>query len=113
MIGRARHFWTDNDDNVLVDILGELVARGAPKGFEGRPTHWSLIAHNLTDRWGGGVKITNNDVGGRLRHLKWKWHVVADMIAENGFTWDAETHKVLAEDHVWIAYVAVSHLYTC
>lgn len=34
MIGRARHFWTDNDDNALVDILGELVARGAPKGFQ-------------------------------------------------------------------------------
>ena len=61
MIGRTRHFWTDNDDNALVDILGELVARGAPKRFEGRPTHWSLIAHNLTDRL--GVKVMDAQEG--------------------------------------------------
>ncbi|XXG43091.1 hypothetical protein AAC387_Pa01g3206 [Persea americana] len=96
--------WTDAHDDVLLRIMLEMRKEGKciPGGFTSEG--WGFITKEMQTKY--GPKFSKDKLKNRFKSLK-KWYSsMKSMLNLNGFEWDKERKKIIAEDKLWDDYIA-------
>lgn len=97
--------WTDAHDDVLLRIMLEMRKEGKciPGGFTSEG--WGFITKEMQTKY--GPKFSKDKLKNRFKSLK-KWYSsMKSMLNLNGFEWDKERKKIIAEDKLWDDYIVV------
>ncbi|KAK3230195.1 hypothetical protein Dsin_002076 [Dipteronia sinensis] len=107
--GQNKRFWTEEEDNKLIESLMELNNNGMFKA-EGsfKPGHLKELEKKLNEKLHGCDLLAKPHIESRMKTLKTHVQIVHDMLTGfncSGFGWDTEKKTVTAEKHVWDAYI--------
>ncbi|TXG74232.1 hypothetical protein EZV62_002811 [Acer yangbiense] len=101
--GQNKRFWTEEEDNKLIESLLELNNNGRFKA-EGsfKPGHLKELEKKLHEKLPGCDLLAKPHIESRMKTLKTHFHIVHDMLTGpncSGFGWDTEkktSHKEAA-----------------
>ncbi|KAK0585181.1 hypothetical protein LWI29_024345 [Acer saccharum] len=107
--GQNKRFWTEEEDNKLIEPLLELNNNGRFKA-EGsfKPGHLKELEKKLHEKLPRYDLLAKPHIESRMKTLKTHFHIVHDMLTGSncsGFGWDIEKKTVTAEKPVWDAYI--------
>ncbi|TXG51732.1 hypothetical protein EZV62_024256 [Acer yangbiense] len=107
--GQNKRFWTEEEDNKLIESLLELNNDGRFKA-EGsfKPGHLKELEKKLHEKLSGCDLLAKPHIESRMKTLKTNFQIVHDMLTGpncSGFGWDTERKTVTAEKPVWDAYI--------
>ncbi|KAK3229332.1 hypothetical protein Dsin_001213 [Dipteronia sinensis] len=107
--GQNKRFWTEEEDNKLIELLLELNNNGTFKA-EGsfKPGHLKELEKKLNEKRPGCDLLAKPHIESRMKTLKTQFQIVHDMLTGSncsGFGWDTEKKTVIAEKPVWDAYI--------
>ncbi|KAJ4825740.1 hypothetical protein Tsubulata_039086 [Turnera subulata] len=89
-----RRSWTDAETNALADVLEELVVPGhRVDAGQFRPGSISMIVAKMASVFPNGG-ISANHIRNKIKRLKVKFNVAADMANTSRFGWNSEKHCV-------------------
>ncbi|KAK9077866.1 hypothetical protein SSX86_006204 [Deinandra increscens subsp. villosa] len=100
---RSRTHWTPPMDCYLIDLLLDQINRGNRNGQTFMAQAWIDMVKSFNDNF-----ASNHDkdvLKNRYKHLKKQYNDINTLLGEKGFSWDYEREMVVAEDHVWDAYI--------
>ncbi|XP_071730564.1 uncharacterized protein [Rutidosis leptorrhynchoides] len=100
---RSRTHWTPPMDRYLIDLLVDHVNKGNRIGKTFVAQAWIDIVKSFNANFS-----SNHDkdvLKNRFKHLKRQYNDVNTLLMEPGFSWDDAREMVVAEDHIWDAYI--------
>ncbi|KAF3433313.1 hypothetical protein FNV43_RR24415 [Rhamnella rubrinervis] len=104
---RSRRVWTREEEEALLDILDDIVARGqrCDTGFFKAGT-MTMIERSLTQKCPeSGLKI-NPHIESKLKKWKKQYRIVYDILSKCGFGWNDTLKRVdVDSNEAWKAYV--------
>ncbi|TXG62851.1 hypothetical protein EZV62_009845 [Acer yangbiense] len=108
-LSQNKRFWTEEEDNKLIESLLELNNDGRFKA-EGsfKPGHLKELEKKLHEKLSGCDLLAKPHIESRMKTLKTNFQIVHDMLTGpncSGFGWDTERKTVTAEKPVWDAYI--------
>ncbi|KAF4359328.1 hypothetical protein CsatB_020170 [Cannabis sativa] len=100
---RTRTYWTPPMDRYLIDLLLDQVHRGNKLGQTFISQAWMDMATSFNTQFKSchDKEVLKN----RYKHLKRQYNDIKILIKHNGFSWDESREMILAEDHIWDAYI--------
>ncbi|XP_057959471.1 uncharacterized protein LOC131151960 isoform X2 [Malania oleifera] len=100
---RSRTYWTPPMDRYLIDLLLEQVHRGNKLG----QTFISQAWVDMVKRFNVKFKSRHDKdvLKNRYKHLRRQYNEIKILLEKSGFSWDDTREMVIAEDHVWDAYI--------
>lgn len=102
---RTRTYWTPPMDHHLIDLLLDQVHKGNKLGQTFISQAWidMVSSFNLQFKSCHDKDVLKN----RYKHLKRQYNDIKTLLQHSGFSWDESREMILAEDHVWDAYIKV------
>ncbi|KAK0607310.1 hypothetical protein LWI29_012966 [Acer saccharum] len=102
--GQNKRFWTEEEDNKLIESLLKLNNNGRFKS-EGsfKPGHLKELEKKLHEKLPRCDLLAKPHIESRMKTLKTHFHIVHDMLTGlncSGFGWDTEKKTVTAEKPV-------------
>lgn len=102
---RTRTYWTPPMDRYLIDLLLDQVHRGNKRGQTFISQAWMDMVASFNVQF---KSFHDKDVlKNRYKHLKRQFKDITILLEHIGFSWDESREMILAEDHVWDAYIQV------
>ncbi|CAH1453346.1 unnamed protein product [Lactuca virosa] len=102
---RSRTYWTPPMDRYLVDLLVDHVNKGNKIGHTFIAQAWIEMVKSFNANFN-----SNHDkdvLKNRYKHLKRQYNDINTLLGETGFSWDDTREMVVAQDHIWDAYIKV------
>ncbi|KAK1566721.1 hypothetical protein Q3G72_003358 [Acer saccharum] len=103
-----KRFWTEEEDNKLIETLLELNNDGRFKAEESfKPGHLKELEKKLHEKLSGCDLLAKPHIESRMKTLKKNFQIVHDMLTGlncSGFGWDTERKTVTVEKPVWDVY---------
>ncbi|CAL0333074.1 unnamed protein product [Lupinus luteus] len=103
--GRIR--WTLTMDHYFIDLLLEQMKFGNKVGNTYNPQAWNAIVKSFNERF--KTHYGKENLRNHYKHFKRQFSVVSNILQLKEFTWDDTKEMVVAEDHVWDAYIKENH----
>ncbi|PON85084.1 Myb/SANT-like domain containing protein [Trema orientale] len=102
---RTRTYWTPPMDRYLIDLLLDQAHRGNKLGKTFISQAWidMVASFNVQFKSCHDKDVLKN----RYKHLKRQYNDMKVILEQSGFSWDESREMILAEDHVWDAYIQV------
>lgn len=105
----SRRSWTRNEEEALLNILDDVVARGCRcDNGNFKAGTMVIIEKALKDACPESGLKANPHLESKLRKWKKQYGIVFDMVNNDGFEWNDVKQCVEAQSHeVWQCYVQV------
>ncbi|KAL5564342.1 hypothetical protein UlMin_027506 [Ulmus minor] len=107
--GQNKRFWSEEEDNKLIESLVELNNEGRFKSKGSfKSGHMRELEKKLHEKLHECDLMARPHIESRMKTLKTNFHIVHDMLTGpnySGFGWDSERKTVTAEKHVCDAYL--------
>ncbi|KAE9586426.1 putative Myb/SANT-like domain-containing protein [Lupinus albus] len=102
--GRIR--WTHSMDHYFIDLLLEQMKFGNKAGNTYTPQAWNAMVKSFNDRF--KTHYCKENLRNHYKHFKKQFSVVSNLLQLKEFAWNDNKEMVVAEDHVWDAYIKVT-----
>ncbi|KAF1858707.1 hypothetical protein Lal_00044740 [Lupinus albus] len=99
--GRIR--WTHSMDHYFIDLLLEQMKFGNKAGNTYTPQAWNAMVKSFNDRF--KTHYCKENLRNHYKHFKKQFSVVSNLLQLKEFAWNDNKEMVVAEDHVWDAYI--------
>lgn len=98
-------------DRYLIDLLLDHVNKGNRIGKTFVAQAWIDMVKSFNTNFSS--RHDKDVLKNRYKHLKRLYNDINTLLGETGFSWDDSREMVVAEDHIWDAYMEVSILFCC
>lgn len=104
----SRRVWTKEEEDALLDILEELVAKGHRANRTFRAGTLIVIENSLRVLCPGSGLKANPHIESKIKKLKKQFSIVYDMVNKTGFGWnDVRKCVKVDSEETWKAYLQV------
>lgn len=103
---RSRTYWTPPMDRFLIDLMLVQVRGGNRIGRSFISQAWNDMVELFNANFSShhDKEVLKN----RYKHFRKQYDDVKILLQHNGFSWDEDREMVIADDHVWDAYIKVT-----
>lgn len=102
---RLRTNWTPVMERYFVDLMLNQVHRGNRMGHTFNKQAWNDMLITFNANFGSPYDV--NVLKARYTSLWKQFNDMKNLLDQNGFYWDNTRQMVVAEKHVWDAYIKV------
>lgn len=99
----SRTYWTPTMERYFVDLMLEHMQKGNRVGHTFNKQAWNDMLAVFNAKFGS--QYDKDVLKSRYTNLWKQFNDVKNMLGQGGFSWDEARHMVVADDHVWDAYV--------
>ncbi|GAV80076.1 Myb_DNA-bind_3 domain-containing protein [Cephalotus follicularis] len=100
---RSRTYWTPTMERYFVDLMLEQMHRGNRVGHTFNKQAWTDMLVMFNAKFGS--QYDKDALKSRYTSLWKQFNDVKYILCQSGFSWDETQQMVVAEDHVWNAYI--------
>ncbi|KAL3819096.1 hypothetical protein ACJIZ3_005001 [Penstemon smallii] len=101
----SRTYWTPTMERYFVDLMLEHVDKGNRIGHTFNKQAWTDMLAVFNAKFGS--QYDKDVLKGRYTNL-WKvFNDIKNLLSQTGFSWDETKQMVVAEDHIWDAYIKI------
>ncbi|KAL8521813.1 hypothetical protein ACS0TY_012106 [Phlomoides rotata] len=101
----SRTYWTPTMERYFVDLMLEHIHRGNRTGHTFNKQAWIDMLAVFNAKFGS--QYDKDVLKSRYTNL-WKvFNDIKHLLGQNGFSWDETRQMVVADDHVWDAYIKI------
>uniref|UniRef100_A0A2P2KN27 Uncharacterized protein LOC105637536 n=1 Tax=Rhizophora mucronata TaxID=61149 RepID=A0A2P2KN27_RHIMU len=100
---RSRTYWTPMMERYFIDLMLEQMHRGTRIGHTFNKQAWTDMHAVFNAKF--GCQYDKDVLKGRYATLWKQFNDLKDILGQNGFSWDETRQMVVADDHVWNAYL--------
>jgi hypothetical protein len=103
--------WTDDMDQVLLDVLVEHHNNGDHTATGWKPHVYTAAVRNVREKC--NVDITKDHVMSRCKTFDKHCNVLGRILAHDGFEWDQDRNKlVIHNEDAWSRYIEVGQMHS-
>ncbi|PIN17903.1 hypothetical protein CDL12_09429 [Handroanthus impetiginosus] len=101
----SRTYWTPTMERYFIDLMLEHIHRGNRIGHTFNKQAWTDMLAIFNAKFGS--QYDKDVLKGRYTNL-WKlFNDIKNLLGQNGFSWDETRQMVVADDHIWDAYIKI------